>query len=60
MDRSASGTSPGAASGPRTATVTVPGRVTVLRFDGRGRLLDRGTATGLTAREAACGFTVVA
>jgi hypothetical protein len=51
-----------AAAGPRTATVTVPGRVTVLRFDGRGRLLDRGTATGptVTVRVAAGGFTVVA
>jgi hypothetical protein len=51
-----------AATGPRTATVTVPGRVTVLSFDGRGRLLDRSTATGPTVRApvAAGGFTVVA
>lgn len=51
-----------AATGPRTTTVTVPGRVTVLSFDGKGRLLDRSTANGptVTVPVAAGGFTVVA
>jgi YD repeat-containing protein len=51
-----------AATGPRTTTVTVPGRVTVLSFDGQGRLLERSTAHGptVTVPIAAGGFTVVA
>jgi hypothetical protein len=50
-----------AAPGPRTRTVAVPGPVTMLGYEGHGRLVDRATLTGpsVTARVAAGGFTVL-
>jgi hypothetical protein len=49
-----------AATGPRTVTVSLPGRVTILSYDGRGHLLDRATRTGpaVTVPVAAGGFTL--
>ncbi len=52
-----------AATGPRTRPVTLPAaaRVTILGYDGRGRLVDHDTASGATvrARVAAGGFTIL-
>jgi hypothetical protein len=52
-----------AASGPRTRRVDLPaaGPVTVLAYDGAGRLVDRAVLTGPTvrARVAAGGFTLL-
>lgn len=52
-----------AATTGRTGTVILPGasRVTALRYDGRGHLLDQSTLTGprVTAPVAAGGFTVL-
>ncbi|TDV57576.1 hypothetical protein [Actinophytocola oryzae] len=52
-----------AAPGPRTRTITMTGahRVTVLSYDGRGRLLNTSTRGGptVTATVAAGGFTVL-